>query len=700
MANIPVNANDRVITVVATSDGQTDFDFDFVAFTGDQISARHVRLSDGVQTDLAFPSDFSASGLMDPNGGTITLIGTTIVVGDKIIIFGDTAIQRLADFQQSGDFLADTVNTEADLQTMMMQEIQRDIDRSVKFEVGNSNQTELLSSTSRLIGVDDVGNIAFYPISPVFTADGVVLYDNLSSLFASDESSRGVGNIWTGDRIPFPEVADSDPTPHATLAGGVKLGKPLRNYREFPHVFDYIPPAYHAAIQAGTSTQDVSGYIQQADDDVATGAVELRFPSGEFILGSEVVKDPRTAWQGARASRSVGGLGSMFVGEHNGNLIKVVGDSVNRHGVIAGIRLLNSDSVAYPLAKGILCTGDVRDHLFEEMYIGNFDINMDFDGGKAVDIRDIYSFGALTYGCHVRNGATDFSFSISQFQGGTYGLFLDGSATRLASMDVDNCRPQVSGTANLYADGITYLTIKGGYSDTAVSTGGSGTVIKNSSKVIMSDAQLYANGNGQPHLFLDAEAGEVLTDVKIGGSVFHKGGSTGTVTGIKFGPSAGTTRGVSITGNMLRDVTQSIEFETLTGTRDTITIAGGNVLNSTTKIVGASNVQSQLRVADSEGLDLYESYYLNTTDVVLDAVSAPFQRFSGTMNTSFNVDLPTLGNYVGKKFRIYRHDGGTGAITVRYNGATTVATLSNAGDYIDVINLGTGPTFVKGGGNV
>lgn len=136
MADIPVNASDRVIIVTATSDGQTDFDFDFLAFVVDQISATHIRLSDGFETPLSATTDFTATGLSNPLGGTITLLSTTIVTGDKVVIYGSTTIQRLADYQQSGDFLAATVNTEQDMGIMMMQEQQRDIDRSVKVGFG------------------------------------------------------------------------------------------------------------------------------------------------------------------------------------------------------------------------------------------------------------------------------------------------------------------------------------------------------------------------------------------------------------------------------------------------------------------------------------------------------------------------------------------------------------------------------------
>ena len=151
MANIPVNVNDRLIIVTATSNGQTDFDFDFLAFTIDQLAAQHISNNSGVKTDLAPTTDFTATGLNNPNGGTITLIGLSVLRGDQVVIFGETPIQRLADFQQSGDFFADTVNKEEDLQTMMMQEMQRDVNRSVKVDLGSDAPGLPLPEANKII---------------------------------------------------------------------------------------------------------------------------------------------------------------------------------------------------------------------------------------------------------------------------------------------------------------------------------------------------------------------------------------------------------------------------------------------------------------------------------------------------------------------------------------------------------------------
>ncbi len=137
MANIPVNANDRFVIVTATSDGQTDFDFDFLVFDAEQVGAVLTDVSAGTEAELSYPGDFSVSGLNNANGGTITLIGQSISTGDKVLILGATPIKRLSDFQQAGDYKADTVNREEDLQTMMMQEMQRDIDRTPKAAFGD-----------------------------------------------------------------------------------------------------------------------------------------------------------------------------------------------------------------------------------------------------------------------------------------------------------------------------------------------------------------------------------------------------------------------------------------------------------------------------------------------------------------------------------------------------------------------------------
>jgi len=202
MANIPVNENDRLIIVTATVDGQVDFDFDFLAFTGDQVSATYVPASGGAQVALSFPADFGIAGLNNPNGGTISLNSLTTSVGDMVVIYGDTPIKRLADFQQSGDFLAETVNEEEDLQTMMMQEMQRDIDRAILVPLGETGLLIERGPEGTVLVVDADGNLVpGVTVAEIVAANGYAQDAKDAADRAELASSSLVADTFTGDGV-------------------------------------------------------------------------------------------------------------------------------------------------------------------------------------------------------------------------------------------------------------------------------------------------------------------------------------------------------------------------------------------------------------------------------------------------------------------------------------------------------------------
>lgn len=139
MADIPVNASDALITVIVTTNGQTAFDFDFLTFDPDTMFAVHVSLTD-VRTPLVEGVTFTVSGVGQPGGGTITLMGgaPVTVIGESIVIYRSTIIERIADYQKQGDFRAETVNLEFDTVFMILQEIARDLARALSAPIGST----------------------------------------------------------------------------------------------------------------------------------------------------------------------------------------------------------------------------------------------------------------------------------------------------------------------------------------------------------------------------------------------------------------------------------------------------------------------------------------------------------------------------------------------------------------------------------
>lgn len=162
--------NDRSFIAVATTAGQTVYGFDFQALAASHVSASFNDVSAGTTITLTQGVDFSVQGVGLANGGTITLLASapTAAVGDRVTIFGSIPIERPNDYQQSGDFLAATVNDEEDTQIQIMQELRRDIDRSVRLPIGSTppeitigeeNETLIFDANGNLIGGPTVGEI-------------------------------------------------------------------------------------------------------------------------------------------------------------------------------------------------------------------------------------------------------------------------------------------------------------------------------------------------------------------------------------------------------------------------------------------------------------------------------------------------------------------------------------------------------------
>ena len=81
---------------------QTVFNYTFEAFAiGDIVVYQNATL-------LSEGTHYTVTGVAAENGGTITLL-TGATSGDIMTIFRATAPERLTDYQNSGDFLAEEV---------------------------------------------------------------------------------------------------------------------------------------------------------------------------------------------------------------------------------------------------------------------------------------------------------------------------------------------------------------------------------------------------------------------------------------------------------------------------------------------------------------------------------------------------------------------------------------------------------------
>jgi len=104
--------------------GQAVFAYTFEVYNKNDLAV----LQNG--TTLAEGANYTVSGVGNDAGGSITLIvGAT--AGDIITVFRDMALERLTDYQNSGDFLAVEVNEDFDRLWLAMQQESDANDRAV-----------------------------------------------------------------------------------------------------------------------------------------------------------------------------------------------------------------------------------------------------------------------------------------------------------------------------------------------------------------------------------------------------------------------------------------------------------------------------------------------------------------------------------------------------------------------------------------
>lgn len=243
--------------------GQTVFNYTFLIFTADDlnvyITPSGQDANDSTDLTTAYTVDVGTIG--NPSGGFITL-NSGVNSGDLVTIVSSIVEDRTTDYQNSGDFLPDTVNEDFDRVVSLTKQTSDRAGRTLAFEESVQNATALTLSAPAALeflrwksdesGVESVD----LTVTGAPTDSSVITYN--------------AGNNFTGGVVRSQENKNTE----------------LVSVKDFGAVGNGVADDT-AAIQAAID------YVESVASVATDGGGTLLFPRGEYLITAslDVTKD-------------------------------------------------------------------------------------------------------------------------------------------------------------------------------------------------------------------------------------------------------------------------------------------------------------------------------------------------------------------------------------------------------------------------
>ena len=213
MPAILVNDVSPVISYTATA-GQTLFSVPFEFFSVADILVERAGAQLTYSPSPANNNQYSVIGANLEGGGSITLGSPGATLGETIVIYRDIKIERTANYPESGPMAVASLNNEQAKQIGMMQQLERDIGRSLAVPIGESSvdMPTAANRANKYLYFDNLGNpVVSDGVSTSFVQAGAgavvrTAQDKMRD-FVSVKDFGAVGNDVANDTAAFVAAA-------------------------------------------------------------------------------------------------------------------------------------------------------------------------------------------------------------------------------------------------------------------------------------------------------------------------------------------------------------------------------------------------------------------------------------------------------------------------------------------------------------
>lgn len=387
--------------------GQTVFPFTFKIFLDGDIK---VYLTPSGQTPddtadlLTIATDYTVS-IDGDNGGSITLVsGAT--TGDAITLVRELDINRLIEYQNNGDLLADTLNDDQDYQTYLIADRETDNTRFLRLPETEQTTSPILPATVANGYIKAKSDVSGFEYS-LFT--GSEFEDFVVVETVGDLSSIDV-NLFTSALV---KEADRGGTfiYDSTLVGSDNQGTNFTGWvRQYSGA---VNVKWFGATGDGT-TDDTTAIQSAVAITEALGGGTIYFPIGTYAIASSInIEDDFITLKGdgRRVPDKLGGATVIkWTGAINSVMFDLNADDVgNIDGIIFKSMTIDGDSISGVI--GIQAQTSVSRCLIKEVSIEAVDIGVSTAlscwGWSFYDVS-VYNFNR--YGFDLKDDSNNFNF--------------------------------------------------------------------------------------------------------------------------------------------------------------------------------------------------------------------------------------------------------------------------------------------------
>jgi hypothetical protein len=240
------------------------------------------RTRDGIDEPLVLLTDYTVSGAgTNPPTGAILMDGG--LADDVLTIYRAGPLTQTYDFTSNGPFPARTMTQKVDYLTMLCQQLQLSIARSLRVPVSNAeiDEMQLDDRVNGIIGFDEDGNLVFTDLA-AFTASIQALVDEAQAAATMAAASQAAAAASQAAAIASAAAAAASAAAASAAVPGVVLPtyaavrsivtagiSTLNNTTRLVSIGgDYEVWWFHA----GTNADDGANYLRPNDYNASTNA--------------------------------------------------------------------------------------------------------------------------------------------------------------------------------------------------------------------------------------------------------------------------------------------------------------------------------------------------------------------------------------------------------------------------------------------